>query len=173
MSPNSSVPRSLRQDGQREDAERALAKLRASQGEGGAVSYSWVYAQWRDRERALDNLEAAMRSRDPWLQFVKTYPLTDPLREEPRFQALMRETEISRLIDGEIPGRLMGGPAAERSSSSVSANGSQATLVCSTLQSEVSLLGSLSKRFKGRSKGRRFELRLISKLTLVVAWTQA
>ena len=80
--------------GQREDAERALAKLRAAQGEGGAVSYAWGYAQWGDRGRALDYLEAAMRSRDPWLQFVKTYPLTDPLREEPRFQAVLRELKF-------------------------------------------------------------------------------
>jgi tetratricopeptide (TPR) repeat protein len=77
--------------GQREDAERALAKLRAAQGAEGAVSYAWVCAQWGDRRRALDYLEAAMRHRDPWLQFLKTYPLADPLREEPRFQALVRE----------------------------------------------------------------------------------
>ena len=80
--------------GQREDAERTLAKLRNAQGEGGAVSYAWVYAQWGDRGRALDYLEADTRSRDPWLQFVKTYPLTDPLREEPRFQALLRELKF-------------------------------------------------------------------------------
>jgi len=72
----------------------ALAKLRAAQGEGGAVSYAWVYARWGDRSHALDYLEAAMRSRDPWLQFVKTYPLTDPLREEPRFQAVLRELKF-------------------------------------------------------------------------------
>jgi hypothetical protein len=35
-----------------------------------------------------------VRNRDPWLQFVKTYPLTDPLREEPRFQAVMRELKF-------------------------------------------------------------------------------
>jgi TolB-like protein len=80
--------------GQREDAERALARLRASQGEDGAISYSWVYAQWGDRNRALDCLEAAVRRRNPWLQFIKTYPLADPLREEPRFQAVMREVRF-------------------------------------------------------------------------------
>ncbi|MBV8306450.1 MAG: TIR domain-containing protein [Gammaproteobacteria bacterium] len=80
--------------GQREDAEGALVKLRASQGEEGAVSYSWIYAQWGNRNRALDYLEAAVRRRNPWLQFIKTYPLADPLREEPRFQAVVRELKF-------------------------------------------------------------------------------
>jgi len=35
-----------------------------------------------------------MRLRDPGLEFVKTDPLMDPLRKEPRFQAIERELKF-------------------------------------------------------------------------------
>ncbi|MBV8496416.1 MAG: TIR domain-containing protein [Gammaproteobacteria bacterium] len=80
--------------GQRADAERALAQLRTAGVQVSAASYAWIYAQWGDTARALDSLETAMRNRSPWLQFVKTYPLLDPLRSQPRFQAVMRELKF-------------------------------------------------------------------------------
>ena len=36
-------------------------------------------------------LEKAMRLRDPGIVYLKTDPLMDPLRKEPRFQAIERE----------------------------------------------------------------------------------
>jgi hypothetical protein len=41
--------------------------------------------------KALEWLENAMRVRDLGLVYVKTDPLIDPLRKEPRFQAIERE----------------------------------------------------------------------------------
>jgi hypothetical protein len=38
----------------------------------------------------LDWLEKAMRLRDPGLAYTKGDPLLDPLRNEPRFQAIER-----------------------------------------------------------------------------------
>ena len=35
-----------------------------------------------------------MRLRDPGLGYLKTDPLMDPLRKEPRFQAVMREVKF-------------------------------------------------------------------------------
>jgi hypothetical protein len=32
-----------------------------------------------------------MRLHDPWLQYLKVFALFDPLRNEPRFQAIERE----------------------------------------------------------------------------------
>jgi hypothetical protein len=49
-----------------------------------------IYAQRGDRDKALEWLETAVRMRDPGLVFLKTDPLMDPLRNEPRFQAAER-----------------------------------------------------------------------------------
>jgi transposase len=74
--------------GRHADAETMLAKIRASNGDVPAFGYSMMYAQWGDPARALDWLEAAMRARDPY--FDLKFPLLDPLRKEPRFQAVER-----------------------------------------------------------------------------------
>lgn len=60
-------------------------------GEGLAYAYATLYTQWGDRLKALEWLETAMRLRDPWLVTLKTDALLDPLRHEPRFQAIERE----------------------------------------------------------------------------------
>jgi len=56
-----------------------------------AYQLAEVYAQRGDRTRALEWLDTAMRVRDPGFRRLKTDPLMDPLRNEPRFQAVMRE----------------------------------------------------------------------------------
>jgi TolB-like protein/Flp pilus assembly protein TadD len=80
--------------GRQADAEAMLAKLRASDGDAGAVEYAAVYAQWGNSTQALDWLEAAMRDRLPDLRLVKSSPFLDPLRKEPRFQAIERELKF-------------------------------------------------------------------------------
>ena len=77
--------------GRRADAEGVLAKLKATLGDASAYQYATIYAQWGDRAKALEWLETATRLRDPGLSYLKTDPLMDPLRKEPRFQAVMRE----------------------------------------------------------------------------------
>ncbi len=74
--------------GRRADAEAMLAKLRAARGDDAALAYAWIYAQWGNTVRALEWLETAMRRRDTWLVYLKTFALGDPLRQEPRFQAV-------------------------------------------------------------------------------------
>ena len=74
--------------GRHADAEAVFAKYRANYGDAPAFGYSAIYAQWGDTARALDWLEAAVRTRDPYLELK--YPLLDPLRNEPRFQAIER-----------------------------------------------------------------------------------
>ena len=75
--------------GRHADAEAELAQLKAS-GDAVAYQYAAIYAQWGNRAKALEWLETAMRLRDPGLVFLKTSALMDPLRKEPRFQAIMR-----------------------------------------------------------------------------------
>jgi hypothetical protein len=79
---------------QRADAEAELSKLKTSLGDAGAYQYATIYAQWGNRAKALEWLATAQRLRDPGLIFLKTDPLMDPLRQEPRFQAVMRELKF-------------------------------------------------------------------------------
>jgi TolB-like protein len=76
------------------DAEAVLSKLKAAQSDAAAYQYATIYAQWGNRAKALEWLETALRLRDPGLAFLKTDPLMDPLRKEPRFQAIERELKF-------------------------------------------------------------------------------
>jgi len=76
--------------GRHADAEVELAKIKATLGQAGAYQYASIYAQWGKHTEALGWLDTAMRLRDPGLELLKTDPLFDPLRDEPRFQAIKR-----------------------------------------------------------------------------------
>jgi tetratricopeptide (TPR) repeat protein len=80
--------------GRHADAEAELAKMKAALGDAAAYQYAAIYAQWGDRAKALESLETAWRLRDPGLETLKTDPLLDPLRQEARFQAVMRELKF-------------------------------------------------------------------------------
>jgi TolB-like protein/tetratricopeptide (TPR) repeat protein len=80
--------------GRRADAETALAKLRAVAGDPSAYLLATIYAQWGNTAQALESLEAAWRLRVPALRWLKVDPLMDPLRNEPRFQAIERELKF-------------------------------------------------------------------------------
>jgi TolB-like protein/Flp pilus assembly protein TadD len=80
--------------GRHDDAQAEVAKMKAALGDASAYQYASIYAQWGDRAKALDWLDKAMRLRDPGLEYLKTDPLMDPLRKEPRFQAVMRELKF-------------------------------------------------------------------------------
>jgi hypothetical protein len=71
------------------DAQAQLARLRTETGEAAAYQFSTIYAQWGDRAPALQWLETALRLHDPGLVGLKTDPLMDPLRQEPRFKAVL------------------------------------------------------------------------------------
>jgi TolB-like protein/tetratricopeptide (TPR) repeat protein len=76
--------------GRQEDAEAELAKMQAALGDAAAYQYATIYAQWGKSPKALEWLESAWRLRDPGLVDLKTDPLMDPIREEPRFQKVMQ-----------------------------------------------------------------------------------
>ncbi len=80
--------------GRHADAEAVFAKYRAAAGDASAYQYAQIYAQWGQRAKALEWLETALRLRDPGLVGLKTTPLLDPIRQEPRFQAVMRELKF-------------------------------------------------------------------------------
>ena len=78
----------------RADAQAMLEKLKASGGDRNAVDIAVIYAQWGNTAKALEWLETALRVREPWLNSIRVDPLLDPLRKEPRFQAIERELKF-------------------------------------------------------------------------------
>jgi hypothetical protein len=76
------------------DAAAVLAEIKQQGGDAAAYQYAEIYTQWGDRKAALDWLQKGMRLRDPGLVYLKTDPLMDPLRNEPRFQAIERELKF-------------------------------------------------------------------------------
>jgi hypothetical protein len=80
--------------GRNDEGEAELVKLKADMGNEGAYQYATIYAQWGARAKALEWLDTAMRMRDVALLTLKTDPLMDPLRKEPRFQATERELKF-------------------------------------------------------------------------------
>jgi TolB-like protein len=80
--------------GRQADAEAALARFQALEGDAGAYGYATIYAQWGNTPKALGWLETALRLRVPQLISLKTDPLLDPLRREPRFKAIERELKF-------------------------------------------------------------------------------
>jgi eukaryotic-like serine/threonine-protein kinase len=74
--------------GRHTDAEAMLIKLQSWMGDADALQYAEIYAQWGDKDKALGWLESAWRLRDSGLTWMKVDALLDPLRNEPRFQAI-------------------------------------------------------------------------------------
>jgi len=75
--------------GRHADAEAELTKCK-SENPDDWVTFAVIYAQWGDTAKALSFLELALRKRHVALEYLKTFPLVDPLRKEPRFQAVER-----------------------------------------------------------------------------------
>ena len=80
--------------GRHADAQATLSKLKVALGNAAAYQYATIYAQWGNRAKALEWLEMALRLRDPVLENLKTDPPLDPLRQEPRFQAIELELKF-------------------------------------------------------------------------------
>jgi TolB-like protein/DNA-binding winged helix-turn-helix (wHTH) protein len=82
------------EQGRLPEAEAAVAKIRRSLGEAAAIQYVEIYAQWNDVPTALSWLDTAYRVRDVGLVSLKRDVLLDPLRTEPRFQAIERSLQF-------------------------------------------------------------------------------
>jgi TolB-like protein len=76
--------------GQHQEAAAQVKWLTEFSGDALAYQFAEIYAQRGDHERALEWLDTAMRLRDSGFRRLKADPLLDPLRQEPRFQAIER-----------------------------------------------------------------------------------
>lgn len=80
----------LARAGDRAAAAAMLAKFKRLHGETSSYQYAGIYAQLGDRQRALDALDRALAIRDGGLASIKIDPLLDPIRREPRFEAIVK-----------------------------------------------------------------------------------
>lgn len=83
--------------GRRADALRLLDELKRRQQKGYVPAGAFVnaYLGLDDREQTFVWLEHAYREQSNILQFVKVHPYFDPVREDPRFQDLVRRVGLN------------------------------------------------------------------------------
>jgi TolB-like protein len=72
-------------------SEVQLRRLENFAGDAVAYQYAQIEAQRGHSTQAIKWLDSALRLRDPGFRRLKTDPLMDPIRNEPRFQAIERE----------------------------------------------------------------------------------
>jgi hypothetical protein len=83
--------------GDRAGAEELLERLqtRAPSQYVPAVSLAFLNGVLGRTEEALSALEQAYRNREPLLAVAKVFFVFDPVREHPRFQAILRELRLA------------------------------------------------------------------------------
>lgn len=94
---SASLAHALAQAGRRDEAQRILESLRSRAGTEHVSPYiiGIVYAGLGERDRAFEYLELAYQERDSWLVFMKVQHWLDPLRGDPRFDALLRKMNLA------------------------------------------------------------------------------
>jgi tetratricopeptide (TPR) repeat protein len=78
----------------RSDAEAQVAAMKADLGDSSAYQYAEIYAQWGDIPKSLDWLESAYRLKDPGITNIKADGFLQPLRQEPRYLAVVRQLNL-------------------------------------------------------------------------------
>jgi hypothetical protein len=70
--------------------ESKVQRMQQIFGDAASYQYAEIFAQAGDRERALSALDSAWRIRDGGLINIRVDPFLDPIRTEPRFQAIVK-----------------------------------------------------------------------------------
>jgi serine/threonine-protein kinase len=76
--------------GRQDAADADLAKLHAELQDGGAFNYAEILASWGRKQEALHWLAEAVRLRDPGLYDVVLDPFLDSIRNDPRFNDILK-----------------------------------------------------------------------------------
>jgi hypothetical protein len=56
-------------------------------------AFAWIRSAWRC-DGAFGVADRAIEVRDPWIMPIRTHPMLDPLRPDPRFQLLLRKMNL-------------------------------------------------------------------------------
>jgi hypothetical protein len=71
-----------------------VSAMHQSMGNGGNYQYAQVFAQQSRNDEAIAALQQAWAAADPGLTFLQIDPMFDPVRKDPRFQALIRRLDF-------------------------------------------------------------------------------
>ena len=80
----------LRQ-GKETEAQAAFEELVQSQGDNGLYQQAQILAQWNKIDQSLDELEKCVADQDSGLVYLLSDPFLAPLKDEPRYKALLRK----------------------------------------------------------------------------------
>lgn len=69
--------------------EALLASMAAKYGTNSLYQQAQVHAQWHETDKAIAALEAGMETGDSGMVLAKNDPLLDPIRQDPRFHAIL------------------------------------------------------------------------------------
>jgi len=83
------------QAGSREQAQTILKRLQTSKDHVSPGELAMLYTAMGEREQAFASLEKAYEAHDLQLQYLGVAPEFDPLRSDPRFQALLRRVGLT------------------------------------------------------------------------------
>jgi adenylate cyclase len=76
------------------DADRALSQAEQTYGNSMAYQIACVYARRKDLDGAFRWLERAYKQRDEGLSVLKSDPVLDNIRQDPRFKALLHKLNL-------------------------------------------------------------------------------
>ena len=84
--------------GKREKALEIKNRLlpNINSGDETILNLAIVFVGLGQKEEALDMLEIALKERSNWLLHLIYYPIFDPLRNEPRFESILRKMGIGQ-----------------------------------------------------------------------------
>jgi len=83
----------LARSGKRQEAEELLRAIEAERQKGyvSPVAFAILHIGLGNLQQAIDWAERAYEERRGWVVYTTVNPIFDPLRDEPRFQALVNE----------------------------------------------------------------------------------
>jgi hypothetical protein len=71
--------------------ERIVSEIRKSFADAATYQYAQIYAQTRQLDDAFASLEKGVEVKDPGVTGLRTDPLLDPIRGDPRYSALVKK----------------------------------------------------------------------------------
>lgn len=95
----------LASTGQHDEAGALLQQLerQAATGYVSPVAFALLHLGLGDLRRAMDSVEQAHRERRGWLAYMSVHPVMDPLRGDPRVQALMGQMHFATVQPATSP----------------------------------------------------------------------
>jgi hypothetical protein len=77
--------------GNKAAVEQKVQRMQQLFGDAASYQYAEIFAQAGDKERALASMDSAWAIRDGGLINIRVDPFLDPIRNEPRFQAIVKK----------------------------------------------------------------------------------